>query len=102
MATLVRTAFSAKTLISYAMGYALAAIVIFLGFAIPSVAWLAFGLWLSASLTVLLIDKAAGEKLPRPGTSEDFGAVFSGSPVSLIIIGALTVAAFFVAVLAQR
>jgi hypothetical protein len=102
MATLARTTFSARTLIAHALGYALAAIAIALGFAIPSVAWLALGLWLAASLTVLLIDKAVGEKLPRPGTSEDFAAVFSGSPVALIIIGALTVAAFFVAVLAHR
>jgi hypothetical protein len=102
MATLARTTFSAKTLVAYALGYALAALAIFVGFSIPSVAWLAFGLWLAASLTVLLIDKAVGERLPRPGTSESFEALFQGSPVALILIGALTVVAFLVAILTQR
>jgi len=102
MATVARTTFSSKTLVAYAMGYALAAVAIVLGFAFPSVAWLAFGLWLAASLTVLLIDKAVGERTPQPGTSEDFGAVFSGSPGALVIIGALTVAAFLAAILTMR
>ena len=102
MATVARTTFSSKTLVAYALGYALAAVAIVLGFAVPSVAWLTLGLWLAASLTVLLIDKAVGERTPRPGASEDFGAVFSGSPVSLVIIGALAVAAFLVSILAMR
>jgi hypothetical protein len=102
MAILARPTFSARTLIAYALGYALAALAIVLGFAVPSVAWLTLGLWLAASLTVLLIDMAVGEKTHRPDSLEDFGAVFSGSPAALVIIGALAVAAFLVAVLAQR
>jgi hypothetical protein len=97
------TYFTSRTLVAFAIAYALAAVGGVLGFVLRSVPWLALGLWLAASLTVLLIDRAVGERTPRAGQErrENFGAIFQGTPAALVVIGVMAVAALLVALFAH-
>ncbi|HYO51386.1 hypothetical protein [Archangium sp.] len=97
------TYFTTRTLMAYLLAYALAAGAFVLGFVLPSVPWLAFGIWLAASLTVLLIDQAVGERTPRGSheARENFGAMFQGSPAALTVIGLMAAAALFVSFFAR-
>jgi hypothetical protein len=90
--------FTSRTLMAYAITYALAAVGAVLGFILRSVPWLAFGVWLAASLTVLLIDRAVVERTPRQGreSTENLGALFQGSPAALVVIAVMAVAALAV------
>ncbi|PTL84770.1 hypothetical protein [Vitiosangium sp. GDMCC 1.1324] len=95
--------FTTRMLVAYLIAYAIAAVGIVLAFALSSVPWLAFGIWLAASLTVLLIDRSVGERTPRGGyeATESFGAIFHGSPAALTVIAIMGVAALLVAFLAH-
>jgi hypothetical protein len=97
------TYFTTRLLLAYVLAYALAAGALVLGFVLPSVPWLAFGIWLAASLTVLLIDRVVVERTPRGSheVREDFGAMFQGSPAALTVIGLMAVAALFVSLFAR-
>lgn len=97
------TYFTTRTLVAFATAYAIAAIGIVLGFVLLSVPWLALGLWLAASLTVLLIDRSVGERTPRVGqeSRENLGAIFQGSPAALVVIGVMAVAALLVSIFAR-
>jgi uncharacterized membrane protein len=97
------TYFTLRTLVAFAIAYAIAALGAVLGFVLPSVPWLALGLWLAASLTVLLIDRTVGERMPRAGQEvrENLGAIFQGSPAALAVIGVMAVAALLVALFAR-
>jgi hypothetical protein len=88
-----------KTMWAFIIGFAIAAVAVIIGLAMPSVPWLALGGWVAASLVVLLIDRAVGEKAPRPGreAEESFGAIFHASGPALLVIGALAVGAFLIA-----
>jgi hypothetical protein len=88
-----------KTTWAFIIGFAIAAVALIIGASMPSVPWLALGGWIAASLAVLLIDRAVGEKTPRPGREgeENFGAIFQGSPAALIVIAVLAVGAFLIA-----
>ncbi|HEX8440520.1 hypothetical protein [Archangium sp.] len=90
--------FTSRTLVAYAVAYAIAAAGVVLGFLLRSVPWLAFGIWLAASLTVLLIDRAVVERAPRQAreATESIGALFQGSPAALVVIGVMAVAALVV------
>ena len=95
--------FTTRTLVAYAVAYALAAGACVLGYLIRSVPWLAFGVWLAASLTVLLIDRAIVERTPhgRHEVRENFGALFQGTPAALTVIGIMAVAALLVSFFAH-
>jgi hypothetical protein len=99
--------FTTRTLVAYAIAYALAAGAVVLGYLIRSVPWLALGLWLAASLTVLLIDRAVIERTPHGGheaghdVRENFGAIFRGTPAALTVIGIMAVAALLVSLFAH-
>jgi hypothetical protein len=95
------TYFTSRTLVAYAIAYALAAVSLVLGYVLRSVPWLALGLWLAASLTVLLIDRAVIERAPRGGHEADgsIGAMFRGSPAALTVIGIMAVAALVISFL---
>lgn len=92
-----------KTMWAFIIGFAIAAVAIIIGLAMPSVAWLALGGWVAISLGVLLVDRAMGEKTPRPGREgeENFGAIFQASSPALIIIAVLAVGAFLIALFAR-
>jgi hypothetical protein len=85
-------------LVAYAVAYAIAVVGVVLGVIIRSVPWLAFGVWLAASLTVLLIDRAVVVRTPRQGHAapESLGAYFQGSPAALVVIAVMAVAALVV------
>lgn len=95
--------FTTRTLVAYAVAYALAAGACVLGYLIRSVPWLALGIWLAASLTVLLIDRAVVERAPHGGheARENFGALFRGTPAALTVIGIMAVAALLVSLFAH-
>lgn len=92
------TFFTSRTLVAYAVAYAIAAVGVVLGILLRSVPWLAFGMWLAASLTVLLIDHAVVERTPghRRAFTENLGALFQGSPAALVVIAVMAVAALVV------
>jgi hypothetical protein len=98
-----RAAIGPRTAVAYAIGFALAAAAILLGITFPSVPWFAVGIWLAASLAVLLLDRAAGQQTPRPSRSgeESLGAIFQGSPAALTVIAVMAVAALVVALFAR-
>ncbi|AKI99315.1 hypothetical protein ATI61_12439 [Archangium gephyra] len=95
--------FTTRTLVAYAIAYAIAAGACVLGYLMRSVPWLAVGLWLAASLTVLLIDRAIVERTPggHPEGPENFGAIFRGTPAALTVIGLMALAALFVSFFAH-
>jgi hypothetical protein len=95
--------FTTRTLVAYAVAYALAAGGCVLGYLIRSVPWLAFGIWLAASLTVLLLDRAVVERSPHGGheLGENFGSIFRGTPAALTVIGIMAVAALLVSFFAH-
>lgn len=97
------TYFTTRTLVAFAIAYALSAVSVVVGFLLRSVPWLSLGVWLAASLTVLLIDRAVGERTPRAGQEarEKLGAIFQGSPAALVVIGVMAVAAFVVSLFAH-
>ncbi|QRK11646.1 hypothetical protein JQX13_17175 [Archangium violaceum] len=97
------TYFTTRTLVAYVVAYAISAVGVVLGFVFSSVPWLAFGLWLAASLTVLLIDRAVVERTPRGGHAADgnFGSMFRGSPAALTVIAIMAVTALLVSFLAH-
>lgn len=92
-----------KTMWAYIIGFAIAAVAIIIGLAMPSVPWLALGAWVAISLGVLLVDRALGEKTPRPGreAEESFGAIFQASSPALVIIAVLAVGAFLIALFSR-
>lgn len=95
--------FTSRPLVAYAIAYAIAIGAIVLGFALLSVPWLALGIWLVASLTVLLIERAIVARAPHEveETPEGFGALFRGSPAALTVIGLMAGAALLVALFAH-
>jgi uncharacterized membrane protein YraQ (UPF0718 family) len=95
--------FTTRTLVAYAVAYAIAAGAVVLGYLMRSVPWLAVGIWLAASLTVLLIDRALVERTPQGHheTADNFGAIFRGTPAALTVIGIMAVAALFVSFFAH-
>ncbi|WP_375769735.1 hypothetical protein NR798_02280 [Archangium gephyra] len=95
--------FTTRTLVAYAVAYAIAAGGVVLGYLLRSVPWLAVGLWLAASLTVLLIDRAIVERTPhgRHEAPENFGSIFQGTPAALTVIGIMALAALLVSFLAH-
>ncbi|WNG43151.1 hypothetical protein F0U60_02830 [Archangium minus] len=97
------TYFTTRTLVAYVVAYAISVVGLVLGFVLSSVPWLAFGLWLAASLTVLLIDRAVIERTPRGGHEADgsFGSMFRGSPAALTVIAIMAVTALLVSFLAH-
>jgi hypothetical protein len=97
-----RSAFSPQSIVAYAIAYGLAAVVLIIGLVSMAVLWLALGAWMLASLTVLVIDRAVGERTPRPDHPEDnLGAIFHGSTTALLIICVLGVAALVVGFVAR-
>ncbi len=95
--------FTTRTLVAYAVAYAIAVGACVLGYLLRSVPWLAVGLWLAASLTVLLLDRAIVERSPlgRHEAPENIGAMFRGTPAALTVIGIMAVAALFVSFFAH-
>lgn len=95
--------FTTRTLVAYAIAYAIAAGAVVLGYLMRSVPWLAVGIWLAASLTVLLIDRAIVERTPQGHHEgpENFGAIFRGTPAALTVIGIMAVAALLVSFFAH-
>ncbi len=95
--------FTSRALVAYAVAYAIAAVGVVLGALLRSVPWLAFGIWLAASLTVLLIDQAVVVRTPRQGhaSTESLGALFRGSPAALVVIAVMAVAALVVSLVAH-
>ncbi len=95
--------FTSRTFVAYAVAYALAAVGVVLGFLLRSVPWLAFGVWLAASLTVLLIDRAVVARTPQRGQEPTVGvgSLFQGSPAALVVIGVMVVAALVVSLFAH-
>ena len=96
--------FTTRTLVAYAVAYAIAAGAVVLGYLLRSVPWLAVGLWLAASLTVLLIDRAIVERTPQQGrheAPENFGSIFQGTPAALTVIGIMALAALLVSLFAH-
>lgn len=96
--------FTTRTLVAYAVAYAIAAGAVLLGYLMRSVPWLAVGIWLAASLTVLLIDRVIVERTPHHGhdeAPENFGSIFQGTPAALTVIGIMAVAALFVSFFAH-
>ncbi|HEX5747793.1 MAG TPA: hypothetical protein VFZ09_16210 [Archangium sp.] len=91
--------FTPRTLVAYAIAYAIAAGACVLGYLMRAVPWLAVGLWLAASLSVLLIDRAIVERTPHGphhGESENLGAIFQGTPAALTVIGIMALASLLV------
>ncbi len=96
--TLRSSAVRNKTMWAFIIGFAIALVALIIGLALPSIPWLALGGWIATSLIVLLVDRAVGEKTPRPGHPEEsFGAIFHASGPALGIIAALAVGAFLIA-----
>ncbi|HYO71945.1 MAG TPA: hypothetical protein VEU33_38295 [Archangium sp.] len=95
--------FTTRTLVAYAIAYAIAAVGVVLGYLMRSVPWLAVGLWLAASLTVLLIDRAIVERTPQGHheATENLGSIFRGTPAALTVIGIMAVAALLVSFFAH-
>lgn len=95
--------FTPRTLVAYAIAYAIAAVAVVLGYLMRSVPWLAVGVWLAASLTVLLIDRAIIERTPqgRHEAPENFGAIFRGTPAALTVIGIMALTALLVSFFAH-
>lgn len=95
------TYFTSRTLVAYAIAYAIAALSLVLGYVLRSVPWLALGIWLAASLTVLLIDRAVSERTPRGNHEADgsVGAMFQGSPAALTVIGLMAAVALVISFL---
>jgi hypothetical protein len=95
--------FTSRMLVAYALAYALAVGAVVLGFVLPSVPWLALGVWLAASFTVLLVERAILERTPgeRREAPESIGAFFQGTPAALTVIGIMAVAALLVALFAR-
>lgn len=95
------TYFTSRTLVAYGVAYAVAAVSVVLGYVLRSVPWLALGIWLAASLTVLLIDRAVVERTPRGGHEADgsIGAMFRGSPAALTVIGIMAATALIISFL---
>ncbi|MFL5358079.1 hypothetical protein [Archangium sp.] len=95
------TYFTSRTVVAYAIAYVLAAGSLGLGYMLRSVSWLALGLWLAASLSVILIDRAVVERAPRGNHEADgsVGAMFQGSPAALTVIGIMAAAALVVSFL---
>ena len=95
------TYFTSRTVVAYAIAYAIAAVALVLGYLLRSVPWLALGLWLAASLAVLLIDRAAVERTPRGNHEPDgsVGAMFQGSPAALTVIGIMAAVALVISFL---
>jgi hypothetical protein len=93
--------FTTRTLVAYAIAYAIAAGAMVLGYLMRSVPWLAVGSWLAASLTVLLIDRAIVERTPHGHheASENFGSIFQGTPAALTVMGIMALAALLVSFL---
>ncbi len=98
--------FTSRMFVAYLIAYAIAIAGAVLGYFLRSVPWLAFGIWLAASLTVILIDRAVTERMPhaapasrqgRPG----IGAMFQGSLAALAVIGIMAVAALLVSLFAR-
>ncbi|MFY0562937.1 hypothetical protein ACN28E_03750 [Archangium lansingense] len=95
--------FTTRTLVTYAVAYAIAAGAVVLGYLLRSVPWLAVGIWLAASLAVLLIDRAIVERTPqgRHEAPENFGSIFQGTPAALTVIGLMALAALLVSLFAH-
>lgn len=89
---------SNQSLVAYIIGFVVAAVAIVLGLVLSSMPWLVLGAWIAASLVVLLIDHAVGHRTPTstPG-EENFGAIFYGSPVALILIAVMAIVGVIVA-----
>ncbi|MFY0580913.1 hypothetical protein ACN28S_47700 [Cystobacter fuscus] len=66
-------AFYPPSHVAYAIGYALSVMALFVGLLADSVPWLAMGARLAASLTVLVIDHAVGQKTPSTGREDAEG-----------------------------
>jgi hypothetical protein len=96
-------AFYPPSYVAYAIGYALSVVALFVGLLAESVPWLALGAWLAASLTVLVIDHAVGQKTPSAGREdvEGFGTAFRGSTEALIIISVLAVLALLTGIVVR-
>jgi len=97
------SAFTSRPLVAYALAYVLAVGAAVLGFALRSVPWLALGVWLGASVTMIVIERALEARTPHeePETPEGFGALFRGSPAALTVIGIMAVAALLVSLFAH-
>ena len=97
------SAFTSRPLVAYALAYVLAVGATVLGFALRSIPWLALGVWLGASLTMILIERALVARTPHeePEAPEGFGAMFRGSPAALTVIGIMAVAALLVSFFAH-
>jgi hypothetical protein len=98
--------FTSRMFVAYLIAYALAAAGAMLGYFLRSVPWLTFGIWLAASLTVILIDRAVTERMPRsvPISRQgrpSLGAMFQSSPAALTVIGIMAVAALIVSLFAR-
>ncbi|HZH18452.1 MAG TPA: hypothetical protein VE057_29155 [Archangium sp.] len=95
--------FTTRTLVAYAIAYAIAAGAAVLGYLLRSVPWLAVGIWLAASLSVLLIDRAIVERTPHGHheATENFGSIFQGTPAALTVIGIMALAALLVSLFAH-
>ena len=95
--------FTTRTLVAYAIAYAIAAGAVVLGYLLRSVPWLAVGMWLAASLTVLLLDRVIIERTPqgRQETPENFGSIFRGTPAALTVIGIMALASLLVSLFAH-
>jgi hypothetical protein len=94
---------TSRPLVAYALAYVLAVGSVVLGFALHSVPWLALGIWLGASLTVLLLERTLVARRPREEQEvpRSFGAAFQGSPAALTVIGIMAVTALLVALFAH-
>ncbi|WP_257460298.1 hypothetical protein [Archangium lipolyticum] len=100
------TSFSSRMLVAYLIAYAISAAGVVLGFFLRSVPWLSFGLWLAASLSVILIDRAVTARMPQAVPSsrerrENPGSMFQSSPAALTVIGIMAVAALIVSLFAH-
>ncbi|HLM48581.1 MAG TPA: hypothetical protein VEY88_20740 [Archangium sp.] len=95
--------YTSRPPVAYALAYVLAVGAVVLGFVLQSVPWLALGIWLGASLTVLLMERALLARAPHeePEEPERFGAMFRGSPAALTVIGLMAVAALVVSFFAH-
>lgn len=96
--------FRTRTLVAYGIAYAIAAVAVVLGYLMRSVPWLAVGVWLAASFTVLLIDRTLVERTPHGDHREEpdnLGAIFRGTPAALTVIGIMALAALLVSFLAH-
>ena len=93
--------FTTRTLVAYVIAFAISGMAVLLGFLLRSVPWLAVGIWLAASLTVLLIDRAVTERTPhgRLEARENIGTMFQGSPAALSVIGIMAATALAISFL---